>query len=127
MGKYNITKNELEILRVLWEVGIPLHRGGILENSKEKTWKDSSIHILLNKMMEKGLLKESGFSRSGKVWARLYAPAFTVEEYYISLFNSIPPSHKTNLLMTIIAQEHLELEDIASIENMLHVKKESLT
>ena len=77
-----ISNSELEVLNVLWAAGTPLHRGGILENSKDKTWKDSYIHILLNKMLEKGLIQEAGFTRSGKVWARLYAPALTMEEYY---------------------------------------------
>ena len=80
-----ISNSELEVLNVMWEVGTPLHRGGILENSKDKTWKDSYIHILLNKMLEKGLIQEAGFTRSGKVWARLYQPAITREEYYIDV------------------------------------------
>ena len=77
-----ISNSELEVLNVLWGSDTPLHRGGILEHSKDKTWKDSYIHILLNKMLEKGLIKEAGFTRSGKVWARLYAPAISQEEYY---------------------------------------------
>ena len=53
-----LTKSEMEIMDVLWESGQPLSRSDLLERSEEKTWKDSSVHILLN-----GLLQRA---RSGK-------------------------------------------------------------
>ena len=83
------TKSELQILNVLWNAGAPLTRSEILERSEgEKTWKDNSIHILLNGMLKKGLVEEAGFTRSGKVWGRLYGAAVTPEEQYRDLFLS---------------------------------------
>ena len=78
-----LTKNELEIMDVLWDAGKPLCRGEILENSRDKTWKSSSIHVLLNSMLKKGAIKEAGFTKCGKTCGRLYATSMTVEEYYI--------------------------------------------
>ena len=46
-----LTRSELEIMDVLWEAGEPLSRSDLLERSQEKSWKDSSIHILLNGML----------------------------------------------------------------------------
>ncbi len=77
-----LTKSELEIMDVLWKAKRPLSRGDILDLSTEKTWKDNSIHILLNGMLKKEAIKEAGFARSGKVWGRLYAPNITIDEYY---------------------------------------------
>ena len=77
-----LTKSELEIMNVFWDVKRPLTRGEILELSVDKQWKDNSIHILLNRLLAKGALTESGFARSGKSYGRLYMPALSGKEYY---------------------------------------------
>ena len=46
-----LTKSEMQIMDVLWEAAAPLSRADLLERSEEKTWKDSSVHILLNGML----------------------------------------------------------------------------
>ena len=77
-----LTKSELEIMNVIWAAGKPLTRGEILEQSVDKNWKDNSIHILLNRLLAKGALAESGFARSGKSYGRLYEATLTGEDYY---------------------------------------------
>ena len=62
--------------------GRPLTRGEILELSVDKNWKDNSIHILLNRLLAKGAIAESGFARSGKSYGRLYEAMISGEEYY---------------------------------------------
>ena len=83
-----LTKNELEIMDVMWEAARPLSRGELMELSVDKTWKDSSVHILLNSLMDKGALHEAGFARCGKTCGRTYAPSVSVEEYYASTLDS---------------------------------------
>lgn len=80
----NLTKNELEIMDVMWEAGEPLSRGQLMERSVDKSWKSSSVHILLNSMLKKGAIYEAGFARCGKTCGRTYAPSVSVEEYYVS-------------------------------------------
>ena len=41
-----LTKSEMEIMDVLWASDVPLSRADLLARSEEKTWKDSSVHIL---------------------------------------------------------------------------------
>lgn len=83
-----LTKNELEIMDVLWENERPLSRGELMDLSTDKSWKNSSVHILLNSMLKKGAIKEAGFARCGKTCGRTYAAALSVEEYYISTLSS---------------------------------------
>jgi len=77
-----LTKSELEIMNVLWNAERPLTRSDILSLSEGKSWKDNSIHILLNGLLKKEAIREDGFARSGKVWGRLYAPNISIDEYY---------------------------------------------
>lgn len=83
-----LTKNELEIMDVLWREGRPLARGEILSLSEDKTWMDSSVHILLNSMLRKGAIREAGFVKCGKTCGRVYAPALSCAEYYVSTLDS---------------------------------------
>lgn len=50
-----LTKNEIEIMEVLWSEQRPLTRTEIVNLSVDKSWKDSSIHILLNSLLKKML------------------------------------------------------------------------
>ena len=83
-----LTKNEIEIMDVLWKEGRALARGEILSLSEDKSWMDSSVHILLNSMLKKGAIREAGFVKCGKTCGRVYEAAFSCEEYYVSTLDS---------------------------------------
>ena len=48
-----LTRSEMEIMDVMWESGVPMSRADLLARSEEKTWKDSSVHILLNGLLQR--------------------------------------------------------------------------
>lgn len=53
----DLTKSEENILEILLDSDTPLSKSGILEHApKDKCWKDGSIHILLNSLLEKGAI-----------------------------------------------------------------------
>ena len=77
-----LTKSELQIMDVLWQNGGALSRADFLEHSEEKSWKDSSVHILLNGLLNKNAIREAGFVRRSKTYGRTFAPTLTREEYF---------------------------------------------
>ena len=83
-----LTKNELEIMDVLWEQKLPLSRGELLSLPENKTWMDSSIHILLNSLLRKGAIREAGYAKCGKTSGRVYEAALSCAEYYITTLSS---------------------------------------
>ena len=83
-----LTKNELEIMDVLWEQQRPLSRGELLSLPKNKTWMDSSVHILLNSLLRKGAIREAGYAKCGKTSGRVYEAALSCAEYYITTLSS---------------------------------------
>lgn len=101
-----LTKNEIEIMDVLWKAERPLARGEILSLSEDKTWMDSSIHILLNSMLKKGAIREAGFIKCGKTCGRVYEPALSCEEYYVSTFDSTKKEPSMPKLLTAYIQRH---------------------
>ena len=79
-----LTKSEREIMDVLWEAGVPLSRGDFLERSEAKTWKDSSVHILLNSLLRKGMIREAGLVKCSKTFGRTFLPTMSREVYYVT-------------------------------------------
>ena len=77
-----LTKSEMEIMDVLWASDVPLSRADLLERSEEKTWKDSSVHILLNGLLKKAAIKEAGFVKRSKTYGRTFVPTLTREQYF---------------------------------------------
>ena len=83
-----LTKNEIEIMDVLWKEERALSRGEILSLSEDKSWMDSSVHILLNSMLRKGAIREAGFVKCGKTCGRVYEATMSCEEYHVSTLDS---------------------------------------
>ena len=75
-----LTKSEMEIMDVLWGSEVPLSRADLLAKSEEKTWKDGSVHILLNGLLAKGAICEAGVVKRSKTYGRTFAPTMTREE-----------------------------------------------
>lgn len=107
-----LTKSEMEIMDVLWEADKPLSRADLLERSEEKTWKDSSVHILLNGLLQKGAIREAGLVKRSKTYGRVFCPTMTREEYFATTIFS--HRHKPDIVGLFDAL--LKREDISSQE-----------
>lgn len=77
-----LTKSELEIMDTFWNEQVPLSRSDLLAYGGEKSWKDGSIHILLNGLLQKGAIRESGYVRRNKTYGRLFETTMSREEYF---------------------------------------------
>ena len=121
-----LTKSELEIMNVIWEAGRPLTRGEILDLSVDKNWKDNSIHILLNRLLAKGAIAESGFARSGKSYGRLYEAMLTGEDYYAENVFYGGAARIEMLFDAMLRNSELTTELLDKLSQKLEAKKEIL-
>ena len=103
-----LTKSELEIMDVLWNAGEPLSRADLLERSEEKSWKDSSVHILINGLLSKNAIREAGFVKRSKTYGRVFAPNLTREEYFAATVFS----HRYKPQITGLIQALLRRPDV---------------
>ena len=124
--KNDITNSELEILQVMWNVGRPLSRAEILTLSTKKTWKDNSIHILLNGMLDKGTIQTVDFVRSGKVWARTYEPKVCAHDYYVDYFNTYGWPDPIKFVEYVVSQEDVSKETIDQMIEIIEQKKQEM-
>lgn len=122
-----LTKSELEVMNVLWQANRPLSRSEILTLSTSKTWKDSSIHILLNGLLNKNAIKEAGYVRSGKTFGRLYAANISCQEYYAkNVFAGSSKEVLPMLFSALIQSDGISPELINELKDMLEKRKREL-
>ena len=118
-----LTKSEMQIMDVLWEASAPLSRSDLLERSEGKTWKDSSVHILLNGMLQKGIIREAGFIKRGKTYGRLFLPTMTREEYFAAtVFSHRHQPKIVALIRALLDREDITDEEMAQIKAIVKEK-----
>lgn len=79
MSKINLTEREYEIMQILWQNSKPMLASEIMKAADNTS--NNSVHHILNKLMEKELVKVVGNVKIVKSQSRLYAPAISVVEY----------------------------------------------
>ena len=114
-----LTKNEIEIMDVLWKENRALSRGEILSLSTDKNWMDSSVHILLNSMLKKGAIREAGFVKCGKTCGRVYEAAFTCEEYHVGTLDSTKCVPDPLKLVKAYVAAHKELAECDKLRALI--------
>lgn len=115
-----LTRSEMEIMDVFWASESPLSRSDLLSCSDGKTWKDSSVHILLNGLLNKGLIHEAGLVKRRKTYGRLFAPSMTREEYFVE--NVFSYRHKpipVKLFAAMLERIPLEAEELSAMGDLI--------
>lgn len=119
-----LTKSEMEIMDVLWASGDPLSRSDLLIRSEEKTWKDSSVHILLNGLLQKGAIREAGVVKRSKTYGRTFAPTMTREEYFAStIFSHRHKPEIVGLFAALLTREDITAADLEKIAKLVEAKR----
>ena len=119
-----LTRSEMEIMDVLWEAGVPLSRSDLLAHSEEKTWKDSSVHILLNGLLQKGAIQEAGLVKRSKTYGRVFSPTLTREEYFATtIFSHRHKPEIIGLFEALLRREDITQEDLNKIAEMVQNKQ----
>ncbi len=119
-----LTKSEMQIMDVLWEDGGPLSRSDFLERSEEKSWKDSSVHILLNGLLKKGAIREAGFVKRSKTYGRTFLPTLTREEYFATtIFSHRYQPDFVGLMAALLERKDITQEQLAQVEQLIAQRK----
>lgn len=127
-----LTPNELEIMELMCRENRPLSRTDIIELSPDRSWKASSIHILLNKMLDKDAIKVDGFVRTGKNYGRTYSPALSNVDYLLmtikgsSLYQNSRKEATIAVISSLINDKDITAQDIREIEAVIEAKKSKL-
>lgn len=115
-----LTRSEMQIMDVLWAADTPLSRSDLLERSENKSWKDSSVHILLNGLLGKGAIKEVGFVKRSKTYGRTFSPTLTREEYFArTIFSHTNKPQIVGLIEALLSRDDITLDQLKQIQALL--------
>lgn len=119
-----LTRSEMEIMDVLWESGEALSRADLLARSEEKSWKDSSVHILLNGLLHKGAIREAGLVKRSKTYGRTFAPTLTREEYFAAtIFSHRHQPEIVGLFAALLQRRDITPEQLDAICALVENRK----
>lgn len=118
-----LTKSEMEIMDVLWGENVPLSRSDLLARGEEKSWKDSSVHILLNGLLQKGAIQEVGFVKRSKTYGRTFAPTLSREEYFATtIFSHRYKPDIVGLFAALLNREDITPQQMEQIKKLVEEK-----
>lgn len=125
--KTRLTKSEMEIMEVLWDEGKALTTSEIIQRSKEKEWKDSSVHLLIKSLMNKDVIKVEGFKKTTKNYARTFIPVKNREEFLVGqiIDKKTTLAARKRIYFYLIEKES-NLEMIEFIQKLLEERKEEI-
>lgn len=119
-----LTKSELEIMDVLWDSQRPMSRSDLLAASQDKSWKDSSVHILLNGLLAKEAIREAGLVKRGKTFGRLFLPTLTREEYFAgTIFSHRCKPRIVPLFEALLSRPDITQEELAQIRALVDARQ----
>ena len=89
--KNPLSQNEFKIMQLMWKEERPLSRPEIIELLPERDWNPNSIHLILNNMIEKGVIRVEGMTRCGRGYGRTYAATMNNLEYAVYVLREATP------------------------------------
>ena len=107
MNTKRLTNSEKQIMEVLWKSDVPLSSHDIILSSSDKTWKNSSVHLLLNSLLDKELIEVAGFEKRTKNYARVFKPTLSYVDYILTVLTKNSDKEKrAEILSKLIKQEN---------------------
>ena len=94
--KNPLSPNEFKIMQLLWKENRPLSRPEIIDKIPDRDWNPNSIHLILNNMIEKGVIRVDGMTRCGRGYGRTYTASVNNLEYAVNLLKDATPDFSTD-------------------------------
>ncbi len=97
----NLSATEKQLLELFWNAGKPLSRQELLERTEGRSWNPSSIHLILNSMISKNVIRITDVERR---YGRTYEAIVTREDYLAQLVeNALPEASPKDRLLHMVA------------------------
>ncbi|OUQ68790.1 hypothetical protein B5E53_04490 [Eubacterium sp. An11] len=123
-----ITDSEKDVLNLLWDTGSPLSSAEIVRMCVNRTWQPSYIHIMINSLLKKEMIKVAGFKQTTKNFARVFEPTMTREQWNLFQLKE-GKSDSGNILEEIlysILKEEMDIETLDKLSDIIQKRKNEL-
>lgn len=121
--KNPLSPNEFKIMQLLWKQNRSLSRPEIIDLVPDREWNPNSIHLILNNMIEKGVIRVDGMTRCGRGYGRTYAATVSNLEYAVQLLKESTPDLTADErilgVLPILLQDNLSAQTLSSLKQLL--------
>jgi len=128
LKQITLTKSEKEIMGLLWNIDRPLTATEIVNLTPERTWKKSYIHLLINSLLEKQLIRSESLVRTGRNFGRAFVATMTEEQF--SILQITTGKNFSQKSIPFLISSLIDMTDdpklIEEIEKTLCEKKEAM-
>ncbi len=126
-----VSNNEYNILLAIWNAGHALTAKEILMSMEDKSFKDRTIHSILNAMLEKELIYVDGQKLSSRIYSRCFNASVSFEEYHADCImdNEIFRREKARVLpelLSALVDKDVSPETLDRLEALLEDKRRQL-
>lgn len=126
-----ITNNEYNILLAIWNAGHPLTAKEIVDSIEDKSFKDRTIHSLLNAMLDAGLIYVDGQKLSTKIYSRCFNTKLSFEEFQAEQIkeNAVYRREKSDVLPGILSalmEDDVSSDTLDKLESLLQEKRRQM-
>lgn len=127
-----ISNNEYNVLLTIWKAGCALSAQEIVENMEDKTFKDRTIHSILNAMLEKGLIYVDGQRLSSRIYCRLFNTSLNFEQFQSQQISESPvyQENKSRVLpgifSALVKDDDISAETLNELEALIEERKKRL-
>lgn len=124
----HLSQNEYLIMELLWTADQPLSRSDILKGTIGRNWNPSSIHLILNSMLSKRVIK---ITDEEKKYGRTYEAMITRDDYMIQCVENGTPGKSSeqrlrDVVSALVNKDDVNEQDIQVLEDILKKKREEL-
>lgn len=131
-NKFDLSDKEEQMLETMWREGRPLTRSEIINLTENRRWNESSIHVFLNRLLDKGSIRICDIVKTTTNYGRTYEPTFSSEEYDMARlkqnFEKVGPESSTisNFLSFIVRSKAINKKNIKELEDIIKDYKDKL-
>ncbi len=131
-NKFDLSDKEEQMLETMWREGRPLTRSEIINLTENRRWKESSIHVFLNRLLDKESIRVCDIVKTSTNYGRTYEPTFTAEEYDIARlkqsFETINPETSviSDFVSFIAKSNKVDKKSLKELEDIIKEHKDKL-
>ena len=124
MKTKKLTKNQLDIMKVLWKSEKALSASDIAKNNPSLNL--NTIRSCLQTMLKNGVIVVDDVVYSGTVLSRSYKPVLTAEKYIADNFSGVTKTFSAPAIIANLIEEEDNLEIIDEIETLLQKRRREI-
>lgn len=124
MKTKKLTKNQLDIMKVLWKSGKALSASDITKANPSLNL--NTVRSSLQTMLKNGVIVVDDIVYSGTVLSRSYKAVLSAEKYIAENFSGVTKKFSTSSIIANLIEEEDNLETIDEIETILQKRRREI-